>query len=152
MLTDPSTFSRLMPFDRLRREIDQVFSDFGKTGIGYTPSLDDADFMPSAELHDNGKETTIRVELPGVDQKDVSIEVTDDTIEISGEKKSETQAKDGDRYRTERSFGAFYRAFELPYMIDAGKVVAKFDKGVLTVRIPKPANAQPETKKIAIQG
>lgn len=68
----------------------------------------------------------------------------------SGEKNSETEHKDTDYYRTERSYGSFRRSFTLPFTINADKVEAKSDKGVLTVKIAKPAEAQNHTKKIAI--
>lgn len=145
--------SILAPFSFLQKEIDRVFKDFAQ-GVGFNPvSLDEADFdfRPAAELHENGTEATIRVELPGVDQKDVDVSVVDDTIEISGEKKSQTEAKDGDKYRSERTFGSFYRSFTLPYSIDAKKVDATFDKGVLTVKIGKPAGAVSKGTKIAIK-
>ncbi|HVY50678.1 MAG TPA: Hsp20/alpha crystallin family protein [Devosia sp.] len=153
-MTDLAPVPRLAPFDSLRRQIDQVFADFTK-GVGFTPlSLDEADyeFRPDAELHDDGARTTIRVELPGVDVKDVSVQATNDVLEISGEKRSETKTKKGDRYRSERTFGSFYRAFQFPFAIDPGKVEASFDKGVLTVTLPTPAGGPAAAgKKIAIK-
>jgi len=151
--TDLAPTPRLAPFDSLHRYIDQTFSDLTR-GLGFTPlSLDSARFAyhPSADLHDNGEVTTIRVELPGVDIADVNVEVSDGSIEISGEKKSETETKDGDRYRSERIFGSFYRAFAVPFAIDPDQVEASFDKGVLTVKFPTAGGAQPPARKIAIK-
>jgi len=142
-------FSHLLALDALHRQLDE---GAGKRGLAPL-SLDQSgfDFHPDAELHDDGTVTTIRVELPGVDANDVTIEATDDIIEVSGEKRSESQVGDDDRYLSERAFGAFYRAFSLPYPIDASTVEATFDKGVLRIRIPTPADASGPSQKIAIK-
>lgn len=81
-------------------------------------------------MHDKGSATKIRLGLPGVDPNDVAIQAIDDTIEVSGEKRPESEAKIGDRYRSERTFGSFFRAFTMPSAIDPDKVEATFDKGV----------------------
>ena len=86
---------RLASINSLRRQIDGAFSEFTPC-LGFTPlSLDKADyqFHPSADLHDDGSITTIRVELPGISPKDVTVEVVDDTLEVSGEKKTETETR-----------------------------------------------------------
>lgn len=138
------------PIGSLRKQIDQIFDDFNRGAS--LPTLFGGEFMPSTELKDTDKETVVSVELPGVDQKDVNISVSDRTIEISGEKKSEVEHKNDGGYRSERSYGSFSRSFTLPYAIDASKVDARFDKGVLTVKIAKPAEAQTQTKHIPIHG
>lgn len=143
---------RLAPISSLRRQIDDVFTDFSK-GLGFTPlSLDEADyeFRPKADVHDDGSTTTLRLELPGIEIKDVTLEVIDDTLAVSGEKKIETKINEGDRYRSERSFGTFYRAFSFAFPIDAGKVEATFDKGILTIKVPTSAE-RPAARKIAIK-
>jgi HSP20 family protein len=143
---------RLAPFDALRRSIDQVFADFSK-GVGFVPTPLDAaryDFYPHAELHDNGIKATIRIELPGVEPTDVSVQVTDDLIEVTGEKKSEFESRDGDRYNSERSFGTFYRAFTLPFGIDAERVEATLDKGVLRITMPVRPDDRSDPKRISI--
>src|SRR3954469_25809453 len=92
---DITPATHLKPLDKLHREVGRIFSDFNEA-LGFRPlSLDQADyaFRPHAELHESDATTTIRVELPGVDPKDIEISVTDDTIEIAGEKKSETETK-----------------------------------------------------------
>ena len=99
-----------LPIGSLRTQIDQIFDDFNH-GISVPAMFGGTEFMQSTELKDTDKETVISVELPGVDQKDVSISVNERTIEISGEKKSEVEDKNGDGYRSERSYGAFTRSF-----------------------------------------
>ena len=146
--------SRLLSFDSLHQQMDRLFTDFGQTlGTSSSATTNGSfDFLPSTELHDAENEVIIRVELAGVDMKEIDISVADRTIEIAGEKKSETEHRNGDRFRTERSFGSFRRSFTLPFTIDADRVEARFDKGVLTVKIAKPRDAQSRTRKIEIRG
>lgn len=151
------------PFDQLHSQIDRLFSDFSR-GFGFPSSFWDdgmrlprsvwgnnGDLMPSMEMHDADGKVTISAELPGVDEKDISISVADDMLTISGEKKSEFETKEGEVRRSERSYGKFSRSVSLPFTIDGDKVDARFDKGVLKLTIDKPKDAQPQTKKIAIR-
>lgn len=143
----------LQPFDDLRKEIDRVFSDFS-SGIqwpAWTSLGKEGEIVPSIDVHETEKQIRISVELPGVDEKDVDVSVADDMLTISGEKKSEVEKKDGDYYRSERSFGSFSRSMSFPFSISEKSVDAQFRKGVLTVTIKKPAEAKPKTKKIAVK-
>lgn len=152
MAYDPmAPMPRPASLNTLHRQLYQIFSDMRR--VGFTPmSLDEAqyDFRPNAEVHEAEGTTTIRVELPGVNLDDITIEVTDNALEISGHKGMQSAIVDGDRYRTERSFGSFRRAFVLPFPIDADAVDAAFDKGVLTIEIPTPDETDAGTKTIAI--
>lgn len=140
------------PFSALRQEIDRVFSDFSRgfrmpdvfSGSG-------ADIFPNMDAQETDKRVTLTVELPGVDPKDVNVETVGDTVMISGEKRSELEHKNGESYRRERSYGSFERRLTLPFNIDEKSVDAKFDKGVLTVMIDKPAEAVKAAKKIAVK-
>ena len=89
--------------------------------------------------------------MPGVDLKDLDIECQDGLLTIKGEKKHETERREDGCYRTERSHGFFRRTVPLPAEIDASKAEARFDKGVLTVRLPKTERAQAQTTKIAVK-
>jgi HSP20 family protein len=150
-LSDDFRFLRLAPFDALRRNINQTFADF-TNGVGFMPiPLDEATYGPRAEMHDNSRQTTISIELPGVDLKDISVQVTDNTIVVAGSKRPKFEAHEGDRYRSERSFGTFYRAFFLPSAVDADLVDARLDKGVLTIKVPLPAEHHRDVKKISIK-
>jgi HSP20 family protein len=149
------------PLEALHQRIDRIFNEFG-SGFGFPKSFwdegmrmpsvwGDAGVMPSLELHDTDGKVTVTAELPGVDEKDINVSVDDQMLTISGEKKSEVEHKDGDRYRSERSYGKFSRSVSLPFAIDPGKVDARFDKGVLTLKIEKPAEAVHKAKKIEIR-
>jgi HSP20 family protein len=91
----------------------------------------------------------LRADLPGMSEADVSIELEDNVLTLSGERKAEHEEKKEGYYRVERSFGQFRRSLTLPEGVDAEKIAATFDKGVLEVRIPKPEERKP--RRVAIQ-
>jgi HSP20 family protein len=94
-------------------------------------------------------EIEFTAELPGMDAKDIEVTLSDNILTIRGEKKSEKEEKEKDYHLVERSFGSFSRSFELPGGAAPSAIKATMDKGVLTVKFPKPA--QPEAKKIEIK-
>lgn len=143
----------LAPFDQLQREMDRLFADFS-TGFRWPEMTFDRSFAlaPAIEMHEADGKTFVSAELPGVDKKDIDIAVEDNQLILSGEKKSEAKRKDGDRLHTERSYGSFRRVIALPFDIDPSKVEAKFDKGVLTVTLDRPAEVPDKTRHIAIAG
>ncbi len=105
---------------------------------------------PDMDVVDGDKEVVLSVELPGVDEKDIDISVSGHSVSVSGEKKSESEVKNGNLYRSERSYGSFHRSVALPFNIDASQVTAKNVNGVLKITVPKPAEAMQQTTKIAI--
>jgi len=142
----------MSPFDMLQDRIDRMFDDFS-SGFRMPSMLGDGDFdlTPSLDMHETDKAVMIEAELPGVDEKDIDISVADQMLTISGEKKSEFEHKEADRYRSERSYGRFSRSVTLPFKINPDKVEARFDRGVLKLSIPKPAEAQHQMRKIPIK-
>ena len=154
--TLPSLFRRAgAPFGEymtdLQRQIDRLFDDFS----GRWPALRTGDgnggYWPALDMTETNDAVDVTAELPGVDPKDVDISVVGDTLTIKGEKKTEKETKEKDFYCAERSYGAFARTVELPFEIDAAKVEANFDKGVLKVHVAKPPSAKKEVKKIAVK-
>lgn len=105
--------------------------------------------MPKVEVKENGKSYTVSVELPGLDEKDVKVQVEDDVLTISGEKKIE-RADDKTHY-SERSYGSFTRAFTLPADADHNGITATFAKGVLALQIAKAAAPRAEVKQVDIK-
>ena len=108
------------------------------------------DHVPKVEVKENVKAYSVTVELPGLDEKDVKVQIEDDVLTISGEKKVE-QTDDKTHY-TERSYGSFTRAFTLPADADRDGITAKFAKGVLELEIAKTANPPAQVKQVAIKG
>lgn len=151
-VTQGNNRNMMSPFDVLQDRIDRMFEDFS-TGFRMPSMFGDGDFavMPSLDMHESDNQVMLSAELPGVDEKDIEISVADDMLTISGEKKSEFERKEGDRYRSERSYGRFSRSVSLPFKIEADKVEAKFNRGVLKLAIPKPAEARQQMRKIPIK-
>jgi HSP20 family protein len=133
------------PFAMFRREMNSLFDDFfadrGEALESFTPKVD---------MKENGKDVVVTAELPGMDEKDVEITLSHDALTISGEKKEEKEEKSEERYRLERSYGAFRRTLALPCEVDPDKATAAYKKGVLTVTLPKTAAAA-TTKRIPIK-
>jgi len=146
----------------LRRQIDRLFDDFqwgwplstsrtlfdiepfwgGEPGRGKAPAVDVAQ-------HDKGYEVT--AELPGLDASNIDVKYADGMLTIKGEKKEEKEEKKKDYYLSERRYGSFQRSVNLPNGIETDKIEAKFKNGVLTVTLPKTAEAQKSEKKITVK-
>ena len=138
------------PFMSLQREIDRLFDDFTR-GIPSMPTFggNGAGLMPSMDVTETDKEIEITAELPGLEEKDVQINVADNLLTIRGEKKAEKEEKDKNYRVVERSYGAFERTLDLPDGVNADAIKASISKGVLKVTVPKPAPVQ--TKKIEVK-
>lgn len=139
------------PFVSLQREVERVFSDFQR---GW-PSLSvewPKVAVPRMDIVEKDGRIEMTAELPGLEEKDVEIEVNENVLTLKGEKKTEREEKeDGNRYLSERTYGAFTRAIELPEGVNPDEVKATMAKGVLTITIPKPVEtARPQAKKITI--
>ena len=116
----------------------------------FLPVYDDGvDFILYRE---SDNELMITAEVPGVDEKDVEVTLTDNVLTIKGEKKAQHEQKNGDASYMERRYGAFSRSLRLPFAIKDEEVDAKYDKGVLTITIPKPADAQTHVRRIEVKG
>ena len=146
-------------FRSFRTEMDRLFDRF-TTGFGW-PSLALPSFpaplagngfaAPAVDLTEDEKAYRIAAELPGMDEKDVEVAISGDTLTIKGEKRQEKETKEPNFYLSERSYGSFQRAFALPDGIDRDKIDARFAKGVLTVILPKTAEVQQQSKKIEVK-
>lgn len=137
------------PLALFRREMDALFDNFFSEVGGQAQSLES--FSPRIDLKESDKEIHLTAELPGIEEKDVEITLAGDTLTIRGEKTEEKEEKGEERYRVERSYGAFRRSFSLPCEVDADKATASYKKGILTVVLPKTAQAT-KSKKIAVNG
>ena len=138
-----------------RDELDRMFDRFNRAPFGSFPRLFEAAgslvLNPAIEIADDDKAYTLTAELPGLDDKDFEVTVTEDSLVLKGEKRHEKEEKGKNTYVSERSYGAFQRVFALPVGVDRGKIAAEFAKGVLTVTMPKTTEAQQQQKKIEIK-
>jgi len=149
------------PFLELHRQMDRLFDDFARrTGFGMPSIFTESPtwstwnatpmMRPNVDIAENEKEYTIAVELPGVSEKDVNVEVVGDTLRISGEKKQESEEKNGNYHRIQRSFGAFQRILDLPQDANTEGVEAKFRNGVMTISIPRKEGVQVTPKRVEV--
>jgi HSP20 family protein len=105
-------------------------------------------WIPAMDLVETDDALILRGDLPGMSEDDVEIEIKDNVLTVSGERTSEHEQKGEGYHRVERAFGSFSRSLSLPQGVEADKIAANFDNGVLEVRIPKPAEAQPTRVQI----
>lgn len=115
------------------------------------PALEPAAWSPKVDVIERDNRLVTRVDLPGVKKEDVTVEVTDGHLVLSGERKLETEEKKDNIYRKEREYGSFYRVFPLPQGVKLEDVKATFADGVLEVSIPLPARPEAAARKIQIE-
>lgn len=139
---DPGTSS----LRRLRDEVDHLFSSFfGSprwTELGGPDSS--GGWTPDIEFIEGEKDFTVRAEVPGLDPKDIEVNLKGNTLTISGERKSETQVNKDRFHHSERRYGSFFRSIELPADTKPESISAEYDKGVLTLTIAKAESAKPQ--------
>ncbi|XOF33935.1 MAG: Hsp20/alpha crystallin family protein [Candidatus Electrothrix sp. YB6] len=146
------------PLQEFHHEVDRLFNnmfrDFNASSFDFHHPFmlrtADGAFRPTLDLSAGDKEYTVTVELPGADEDDIKVELVDNVMTISGEKKQEKEKKDKDHYRQERYFGAFQRVLTLPEDADQEGIKAKFKQGVLTVTVPRKPMPKSKVKEIEI--
>ena len=147
------------PFESLRREIDRLFDEVDRGFGGFPFRQSFADFeprwlretAPAVDVAEKDRAYEITAELPGTDQNNIEVKLSNGVLTIKGEKRQETEEKKKNYYVSERSYGSFERSFQVPDSVDADKIEAAFSKGVLTVTLPKTAEAQKPAKTIAVK-
>lgn len=145
------------PFLSLQRQINNVFDSFfgeafparGSEESEAWPAL--AGFSPKVDVSETEREVKVSVELPGMDEKDITVEMDESGMTISGERKEEKEEKGGNWRARERSHGYFRRIVPLPAGVEAGKAIAKFKRGVLTLKVPKLPDEQSHRKRVKIE-
>jgi len=142
------------PFYSLQREMNLLFDDFFR-GFDVEPFAElearFAGFSPSIDVLEDDEAFTVRAEIPGIAEKEIELQVTDDTITIKGEKKEEQEDKGKDFYCMERSYGSFHRTIHMPATVNREEVDASFKNGILTIKLPKIGETPAKTKKIPIK-
>lgn len=154
--------SAMRPLEGLRRQVDRLFEDFdrgwhlpfSRSGFEMEPfwrrELSLAG-MPAVDIVEKDDAYEITAELPGMDEKNVQVTLSNGNLTLKGEKKDEREEKKKDFYLSERHYGSFQRSFRLPEGVDAEKIEAHFTKGVLTLHLPKKPEAQQTEKNINIK-
>lgn len=132
---------------RLRREMDRLWDDFfGPGRLGLRPL--EAEWAPAVDVAETADKVVVKAEVPGMEPKDIDITLAGEILSIKGEKKSEREEKKENYHLEERSYGSFSRSLRLPAAVDAEKIEAKYDKGVLTVTCPRKEEVKPKAIEI----
>ena len=119
--------------------------------LGAAFDIGNGDLQPQVEVTEKKKAYEISAELPGVEEKDVSISLENHMLTLSGEKKSEREEEENDYHLRERRYGSFHRSFRVPDDVNEEKIAATFDKGVMTITLPKRPSAKPKGRQIPIK-
>jgi len=140
---------RWQPFreiDALQREMNRLFDSL----TADMTSLSNQAFMPAAELHETADAIHLKLEVPGIDAKDLDIQVSADAVSVSGERKSESTSEDKGVKRTEFRYGRFQRVFQLPARIQNDHVTADYKDGILTITLPKAEGEKTKVVKVNV--
>jgi HSP20 family protein len=141
---------------RMTEDFDRMFEGIGWPAFRWPalrrmPALEAAGWMPGVDVFEKDGRLVTKVDLPGMRKEDVKVEVTDGTLAISGERKTEAEEKKENFYRCEREYGSFYRAVPLPDGVKLEDVKATFADGVLEVSVPLPAKAETAPRTVTIE-
>ncbi len=160
--TEPATWPSVQPFKALRKEVDRLFEDFDR-GFWRSPFRSSWSLepffraevkwpaVPTVDVAETENEFKVTAELPGMDEKNVEVTLANNILTIKGEKTEEKQEKKPDYHVQERHYGLFERRFPVPESVDAAKIEAIFKQGVLTVVLPKTAEAKKPEQKIEVK-
>ncbi len=144
----------ITPFEEMENWMEEVFrkpfSLFRPLWLpGRFPGMEE--FSPHVDIFEEGDDVVVKAEIPGMKKEDLDVRLTEDTITIAGEKKSEEKVEKKNYYRIERSHGSFSRSFRLPDGVHADKAKASFKDGILEIRLPKTEEAKKKEKKLDIE-
>src|ERR1700737_3034453 len=132
--------------DRMNRLFNASFSE------GRDESLATSSFAPAVDVYEDEHNITLKIEVPGSDEKDIDVRIENNTLTVHGERKFEKEEKEENYRRVERQYGSFTRTFTLPNTVDYENVQADYDKGLLKVKLAKKAEAKPKQIKVNVGG
>ena len=141
--------TRWDPFREVIALENRFSSLFREMNQGEGP-LTTASFVPAVDIYEDGKKVVLKLEVPGLEEKDLDIRVENNTLTVKGERKFETEEKQENFHRIERRYGSFYRAFTLPSTVDHEHIDANYKNGVLALELSKKPEAQPRQIKVNV--
>jgi HSP20 family protein len=131
----------------LQNRVNSLFRDFNETGDS---PLTTASFVPAVDIYEDPQKVVLKLEVPGIEEKDLDVRVENHALTVKGERKFEKEGKEENFHRIERRYGSFYRAFTLPQTVDTENVQANYTAGVLKLELKKKAEAQPKQIKVNV--
>ncbi len=136
-------------FSTLQDRMNRLFREsYGPEGR--EESLTTSTFAPPVDVYEDEHTVTLKIEVPGIDEKDIDVRIENNVLTVHGERKFEKEEKEENFRRVERQYGSFTRTFTLPSTLDAEKVAAHYDKGILKIALPKKAEAKPKQIKVNV--
>src|SRR5271165_426650 len=145
------TITRWDPFREvaiLQNRVNSLFRDMN----GENDPLTAASFVPAVDIYEDPQKVVLKLEVPGIEEKDLDVRVENHTLTVKGERKFDKEEKEQNFHRIERRYGSFYRAFTLPSTVNAENIAASYNAGVLKLELAKKAEAQPKQIKINVGG
>jgi HSP20 family protein len=149
-----TTMTRFVPFRTamsdvavLQNRLNSIFSDFARPELGQE-TLAAGSFIPAVDIYEDEQKLMLKLEVPGVKQEDLDIQIENQTLTVKGQRNFESGEKEENFHRIERRFGSFVRSFTLPSTVDAGSISARYDAGVLQIQLAKKEAAKPRQIKI----
>jgi len=142
--------TRWDPFREVVALQNRMNSLFGNLNNETESPLTTASFTPAVDVYEDEKKVVLKLEVPGIEEKDLDVRVENHTLTVKGERKFEKEEKEENFHRIERRYGSFVRSFTLPNTVDTDTVKADFDNGVLSIRLSKRAEAKPKQIKVNI--
>ncbi len=145
------TITRWDPFREVITMQNRLNNLFREINEGDSP-LTTASFVPAVDVYEDARKVVLKLEVPGIDEKDLDIRVENNTLTVKGERKFEKEEKEENFHRIERRYGTFYRAFTLPSTVDTEHVQANYENGILKLELSKKPEAQPKQIKVNVGG
>ena len=136
-------------FATLQGRMNRLFREsYGPQGR--EESLTSTTFAPPVDVYEDEHNVSLKIEVPGIDEKDIDVRIENNILTVHGERKFEKEEKEENFRRVERQYGSFTRTFTLPNTVDSEKVSANYDKGILKIALPKKAEAKPKQIKVNV--
>jgi len=145
------TITRWDPFREVVALQNRMNSLFREMNEGESP-LTTASFVPAVDIYEDPKKVVLKLEVPGIEEKDLDVRVENNTLTVRGERRFEKEEKEENFHRLERRYGTFYRAFTLPSTVDSEHIAASYSAGVLKLELAKKPEAQPKHIKVNVGG
>ena len=144
------TFLARRDFSTLQDRMNRIFRE-SFSPEGSDAALTTSNFAPPVDVYEDEHNITLKIEVPGIEEKDINVSIENNTLTVRGERRFEKDEKEENFHRVERMYGSFTRSFTLPNTVDPEQVSAHYEKGVLKIRLAKKAEAKPKLIKVNVE-
>jgi HSP20 family protein len=147
-MTVLTRFAPTREFSTLQDRLNRLYRD----SFSNEEALNNTGFAPPVDVYEDEHQVTLKIEVPGIDEKDIDVRLENRTLTVHGERKFEKDEKEENFRRVERHYGSFTRSFTLPTTVDSENVQANYDKGILSIKLAKKAESKPKQIKVSVGG